>query len=357
MRVGPVPEGLLDWLFNRLGYVPRAMLDTYHSLIIARCIMIGTKIGVFEVLADGPKDAAAIANATSSNPRALEALLNVLAASEYLTLKQDLYGLCTHTRRFLLRSSPNSIHDNLLMRYLEWDGITNLDEFVKTGQPMELHDHLPAEHWPVYQRGMKSVARLSVPEVVSRTPLPRRPRRMLDIGGSHGLYSVGFCRKYPQLESVILDLPEAIEHAAPLLAEEGMGPQVVHRPGNALTDPLGEQEWDFVFVSQLMHHFTDKSNQELCRRIHRALRPGGLLAIVDFERVPKTSARNQMGAVFDLYFAAASRSGTWTSAEMQSWQVQAGMKPKRPISLRMTPGLVIIPAEAVAKSETGPQTT
>jgi hypothetical protein len=52
---------------------------------------------------------------------------------------------------------------------------------------------------------------------------------MLDIGGSHGYHSVVICRRHPGLRSVVLDLPQAIRHAAPLLADEGMGDRVVHR--------------------------------------------------------------------------------------------------------------------------------
>ena len=67
---------------------------------------------------------------------------------------------------------------------------------------------------------------------------------MLDIGGGHGHFSAAFCRRHPRLKSTILELPEAIPHAAPLLAKEGLGDRVIHRAGDARIAELGEEVRD-----------------------------------------------------------------------------------------------------------------
>ena len=59
------------------------------------------------------------------------------------------------------------------------------------------------------------------------------------------------------LRAVVLDLPEAVEHAAPILEHEGMGDRVVLRAGDALTDDLGEATYDLVFMFSLVHHFDE----------------------------------------------------------------------------------------------------
>jgi tRNA A22 N-methylase len=50
--------------------------------------------------------------------------------------------------------------------------------------------------------------------------VPRGARDLLDIGGSHGYYSVALCRRHPTLRAVILDLPQAVVHAETILASE-----------------------------------------------------------------------------------------------------------------------------------------
>jgi hypothetical protein len=75
------------------------------------------------------------------------------------------------------------------------------------------------EFWSIYQRGMRNLSGLAAGEVAERFPMPPGARDMLDLGGSHGYYSVSLCRRHPDLRSVILDLPDAVEHAAAILAE------------------------------------------------------------------------------------------------------------------------------------------
>jgi SAM-dependent methyltransferase len=137
---------------------------------------------------------------------------------------------------------------------------------------------------------------------------------------------------------VVLDLPEAIEHAAPLLAGEGMGSRVVHRAGNALTTDLGVEAWDLVFVSSLVHHFDDATNRVLAKRVARSLRPGGIFVIQEHVRSTTPEQAGQIGALLDLYFALTSEAGTWTFAEMADWQREAGLKPLRPLKFVTAPG-------------------
>ena len=132
----------------------------------------------------------------------------------------------------------------------------------------------------------------------------------------------------------MLDLPEAVEGAAPLLAAEGMGERVMHRSGDALTDDLGQQMYDLVIASQLVHHFSADQNRDLAVRVARALRPGGIYAIIDSFRPTSPKDAGQAVAVLDFFFALTSQSGTWTPQEMADWQRDAGMQPRRPIHFR-----------------------
>ena len=135
------------------------------------------------------------------------------------------------------------------------------------------------------------------------------------------------CRKYPALGAVVLDLPAAVRHAAPILAKENMGSRVVHRAGNALEDDLGENQWDLVYVSQLLHHFDEPTNRTFIHRIARSLKPRGILAIVELVRPSSPGESGQVGALLDLYFALTSQSGTWSVEEIAGWQRDAGLSP------------------------------
>jgi hypothetical protein len=53
-------------------------------------------------------------------------------------------------------------------------------------------------------------------------------------------------------------------------------------------------------------------------------------------RPSSPGAGGQLGAFFDLYFGLTSQSGTWTFKEMASWQKEAGLITRNPMTVRFT---------------------
>jgi predicted O-methyltransferase YrrM len=342
VKFGAVAENPLERLIARLNLAPQPLIETQMAYTLARLIMVGTKLGVFDAVADGPATPDEVAERCGTSLVGTEKLLFALAGAGYLRAADGGYALTPVSRKWLLRDSPSSIADKLLLQFLEWDWMERAEDYVRTGEPLELHSaDLKAEDWALYQRGMRAMANAFSGEAVRRMPVPKGARAMLDIGGSHGYYSVALCRRHDGLRSEVLDLPEAVEQAAPLLAAEGMGDRVVHRAGDALTTDLGTDAYDLVLVAQLVHHFSEAQNRELAVRVAASLRPGGVLAVLDEFRPRTSKEAGQVGALLEFYFALTSQSGTWAVEEIADWQRQAGLKPRSPIRFRTVPGVGI----------------
>jgi SAM-dependent methyltransferase len=335
MKIGIVPESLLERVVLASGMAPTALAESWFPYMLARTIMVGTRLGVFEALEAGPLDAAQVAESCGTVPRATEKLLNALVGCGYVRCDGKRYTLAPVARRWLLASSPESCRDKVLFQFIEWDWFTRCEEFLRSGNPIGAHEHMTDAEWGLYQRGMRSGIEPMVKDVVGRLRVPKGARRMLDIGGSHGYWSVSFCRRYPQLRATVLDLPQAIPHAAPILAREGMGDRIEHRAGDALKDELGDQEYDLVFLASLVHHFDAATNRSLMKRVARALRPSGVVAIFDGLRLVAGERIGQLGGLMDLFFAMTSESGTWSPAEMAEWQREAGLSPRKVMRLRI----------------------
>jgi 2-polyprenyl-3-methyl-5-hydroxy-6-metoxy-1,4-benzoquinol methylase len=333
-----VGENSIERAFARTNIGPWPILHTQIAYTLARVIMTATRLGVFEALDDKPAAAAEVARKCATDPRATEKLLFALAAAGYAEARDGGYALTPRSRKWLRRDSPDCLADKLLLQFLEWDWMERSEEYVRSGRPFELHETLPSDEWPLYQRGMRAMATPLASEFARRLRMSKPPKTMLDIGGSHGYYSVLLCRRHEELHAIVLDLPEAVEHAAPLLAAEGMGDRVVHQAGNALTDDLGVEDYDIVIAAGLVHHFTEEQNRALAARVARTLNPGGIYAIIDAFRPTSPNDAGQIGALLEFYFALTSQSGTWTPQEMATWQRAAGMRPKRPLRFRNTPG-------------------
>lgn len=266
MRLGLHPESALERLALAVGLVPTPFADTHSAPLLARAILSAVRFGFFEALADRPARADDVALRAGTDPGATRALLGALAGSGYLTARDERFALTATTRKWLLRASPLSLVDSVLFRELEWQWMDRLDEFVQTGRAIDFHGCLDAEGWRLYQRAMRAFARVVVGEVARRTPVPRGARDLLDLAGGHGAFAAGLCRRHPGLTATVLDLPAALEQAAPLLAAEGLGDRLLPWPADALVVDLGSERWDVILVSQLLHHLEEAACRDLVAR-------------------------------------------------------------------------------------------
>lgn len=347
MRLRVVPENWIERLAVWWGLAPTPMVETLQAVIMARAIMAACKLGIFESLASGPATAQQLANRLKLDRFGTEKLLGALAASRYVRSRRGQYQLTRIARKWLVPASPYSLHHNMLLRYLEWQALDHLEHFVSTGQPVDAHDVMPEDAWPTYQRGLSALARLSAREIASRVRLPEAASSMLDVGGAHGRYAAALCERYRRLQATILELPEAVDSARRVFLENfpqatGVATRIAYRGGDALSDPWWEQEWDLVFVSQLVHHFSAEQNQLFVRRAAGALRPGGLLCIVDAVKPAARDGSSQTVQLLDLFFATTSRSGTWSIDEVRTWQSSAGLTCLPVAPLRTLPGVVML---------------
>ncbi len=331
MRLQIVPESLLDRVALTFNLVPLPLGDTQIAFNTARAIMAGSVLGVFEAIGKEPLSSDEVAARCKLHPGATKQLLHCLTAVHYARYANGKFSLPKRLAKWLLRDSPTSVADKLEFQLIEWNWMTRLEEFVRTGKPMDFHANMSAHEWSMYQKGMRDMSATIAEQVGKKLKLPAGAKRMLDVGGAHGLYSAALVRKHPALESTILELPGAIDEAARIVAKQGLGDRVKHRPGNVLTDDIGTAEWDVVFISNVVHHFNVEQNQMLAKKVWNALKPGGLYVIGEFIRADEPGGGGAIGATSDLYFALTSASGTWSRPEIISWMVGAGFEVRRTI--------------------------
>jgi SAM-dependent methyltransferase len=310
--------------------------------MLARSVMAGVELGIFEDLEFAPHSATDIAKHCATDRQATVLLLDALTGCGYLALSNGQYALTPKSRKWLLRSSRNSVRDKILLQAIEWRWIAHLEEFVRTGRPLDFHSTMSDTERDLYHRSMRAIAGIAAREVAWRTPVPRDARQMLDLGGSHGHFAASICRRHPNLQATILDLPSAVEKAAPLLAAEGLGARVVHWAGDVNHVDLGCEQFDLIFMSNLAHHLRLEQNRSLAQRVGRALRPGGIFVIQEAVRPPSPRMAGQTGTLLGLYFALQSASDvtTWTVVDIRDWQTEAGLRSWRTVRLRTAPGWV-----------------
>ena len=128
-------------------------------------------------------------------------------------------------------------------------------------------------------------------------------KRLLDVGGGSGAYTLAFCAANPQLRATILDFPQTIDTARRYAEEAALGDRISHLAGNAVsTDwPTGH---DVILMSYLWSAVGERDIAVLAKRAMDALAPGGLVLLHDFmvddaREGPPFAAWYLLGSIMD----------------------------------------------------------
>jgi 2-polyprenyl-3-methyl-5-hydroxy-6-metoxy-1,4-benzoquinol methylase len=344
MKLKIAPQNFIERMAIMLNLVPAPLMDTQIAFIGARAIMTGSELGIFEILGKDSKTFQQIAASCKTHPVATKQLLDCLTGIGYLKWRNDKYSLRPKYYKWLLKEYPSNFIGKLRFQISEWNWMAQLEDYVRTGKPLELHAIITESEWAGYQNGMRDISVIAARELAGKIKLPAQASTMLDIGGSHGLYSIELCKKYPGLTSTILELPGAIDSASALAAAHGLTDRVKYQSGNALTDELGVEQYDLIMINNVVHHFTADQNVKLAQKVARALKPMGIYVIGEVIRGNNPGKGGADAWCASLYFSLTSESGAWSIEEIKAWQQNAGLKTQRAISLMKGPGFKVVVA-------------
>lgn len=300
-------------------------LDTFTGLVAARAVSTGVTLGVFDTLHDGPARPDALAARLELDELGCETLLTALGTLGYVREDGGRFANTEVSERLLVRSSPESIATFAGEQAdLHWRILDGMPEAVRSGRAYAMHEerHDESERWDAYIRGLFEISRPEHDANAALVPVAA-PRRMVDVAGGHGAFSMAMCRRHSQLEATVLDLPPSARVGRAIVAEQGFSERVGFREGDVFELGLGAG-LDVVSVFNLVHHLSEERDQELCRMAHAALNEGGALAIGDSARPEPGEPVSEHGAISSLLFYAWSHSRNFTPSEIRGWMEQAG---------------------------------
>jgi SAM-dependent methyltransferase len=337
MRLCSLPQSFAESIALVTGMVPTPLMDTLVALLLAKTVMAATALGVFDALEMSPLTATQIAERCGSDPVATEKLLRALCACKYLKWEGARFELGPVSRRWMTRKWPDSLRSAVLLRNLDLR-FMNFEEYVQRGTTRDLfHSALGPEDWCIYHDGQTSHAAQIVDEVIERTPLPPHATHLLDLGGGHGLYSVGFCERYRNLRARVIDLAITTGVPESKWASDASRSRVEFQVGDIRTIELPSDSVDVVLLANVVHHFDESTNRSLIQRAARALRSDGLVIVLDIVRPRSLKHIDQLQGLLDLYFGAASGAGLWTIEDIQDWNRSAGLVLLPPKTMRRMP--------------------
>ncbi|MEU6777078.1 methyltransferase [Streptomyces sp. NPDC046759] len=299
------------------------------------------KLGLFATLEErGPLSAEELAQAVGATADGIRAVADVVAVLGWLTREDGRYRNGPLAERWLGEKVEYDFTPALLWAYELINVMWELPQAVRDGKPAESL----WERWENnpdagrdFSEYMKIKSRLTVDSIVDAVELPEGARKLLDLGGSHGLHSMAMCRRHPELTATIMDLDEALANTGPAIEKAGLADRVSLRRGSFLSGDLGSG-YDVVFLFEIVHNHTDEENRDLIARAAKALRPGGRIVVLEDVRGAELDAHN---AAFSLAMFACSGDRTYSFPEISGWLTDAGLGGVEQIQLPSSVSLVI----------------
>ncbi len=280
----PLVETALIKGLGLLNLIPQPLLDTTGPVMRARIITAALRLGIFEALAHGPLQYPPLAAAIGAQDNGLRLMLDALVGFGYLRRRGQRYANSRMARKYLVSGSPHFVGTMVLFQDDADDMTRSLATVIRTGEPDIGYDSYldgDSERWRRYVVGMRETARLSTQEVIAKVHVPGTAGRLLDLGGSHGLHACSFCARYPQLQAVVFDRPEAVAFGQEFASALPFRDRVHFCGGDLWHDSFGG-DYDIVLLFAILHLFSPEQNRRLLARVADATRLGGQLVIADF---------------------------------------------------------------------------
>lgn len=307
---------------------PSLLMQTGLAYRSSAVLFAALELDVFTPLANGPRTAAEIADAVGGPVQMapFRMLLDACASQGLLTVDGDRYANAPVSAAFLVRGGPAYSANSF--KYVEnlYPAWGRLAELVRTGKPP-----MPAE---VMLGDDKAVTRAFVLAMHERArgigsvlkhfvDLTGR-KRLLDVGGGPGTYTVELVRQTPGLSSTVLDVPGVLEVTRELVDASGVADRITLMPGDYLTSPFGTG-YDVALLSGMMHCETPANCRLLLRKAFAALEPGGLVMVSDvfFDDASKRTPPFAVHFALNMMLTSADGSAH-AMTEMADWMRETG---------------------------------
>ena len=251
---------------------------------VTAIVALAARLGLADLLADGPRSSGDLAKATGAHPQALLRFLRACSA----------YGLVTPTgadtfavtaEGTCLRSDARSLHGFALgmgqpghLRPFE-----HLYEGIMENRPVA-EDALGMPMWQYYDAHPEAKATLTehldevtaelAPHVVTNVDLTAF-KRIVDVGGNQGHFLSALLEAAPDATGVLFDRPEVMDDARQTLTERNLIDRVELVGGDFLeTVPEGG---DLYLIKGVLHDWDDEGAGRILSNCHQAAAPGSTL--------------------------------------------------------------------------------
>jgi hypothetical protein len=268
---------------------PLQMLQLISGFWIARCVYVTAKLGIADLLKDGPKTADELASATDTHAPSLFRVLRALAAVHVLTQSDDYRFGNTPMSETLRSDVPGSFRAFAMSElgeehYPAWGDLmhsvhTGGIAFDKAfGEPVWEFFAKHPENARIFNdsmSGMTAQAEAALHEAYDFSGI----NTIIDVGGGHGGLITSILTRNPAMRGILFDAPVVVEGAKPKIAGSAIADRCEVISGDFFQSvPSGG---DAIIMKWIIHDWNDEQSITIMKNCHRALPENGKLILVE----------------------------------------------------------------------------
>jgi trans-aconitate methyltransferase len=316
-----------------------ANLDAAQILAISQghfaagALKAALDLEIFTHIAHGTATAAQLAAAKKTPLRSMRLLCDALVGLGLVEYDGDKLSLPEAAARMLVKGAPGYIGNQIGISHAPWfwEGAQNLVEIVKTGHPLLGPNSAEARElpfWEEFQRYSRQAAAsggAALAEAIAVVSGEPGPQRILDIACGSGMYGFSLLKRFPQAHLVLNDYANVLRLTEADAERIGLRERCEFRPGDLFADDLGSG-YDLVLAVNIFQIYGPAKIEQLARRLHQAMAPGGMLVVCG--PIPDEERRaNRFALMFGMNMLIFTQEGDiYTFSEYQRMLTAAGFR-------------------------------
>lgn len=262
---------------------PERIFGMMQAYVQSAALKGGIDLGLFTAIGAGNSRVSTIAEACGASERGTRILCDYLTVAGLLTKTDGAYGLTPEAALFLDRKSHAYLGSasQFMNHSMHKKASADVAQTVRQGSTLlDGREYLDIENqvWVDFAEGMMP---MMFPAAQFMAAQLDAPKRLLDIAAGHGIFGVLAAAQHPELRVDALDWPAVLAVAEKNAEKFGVADRWEKREGSALTMDFGEG-YDVIYLTNFLHHFDAAECTAILGKCRKALRPGGMLATLEF---------------------------------------------------------------------------
>ncbi len=317
-----------------------ALTQIMFGALATQALYVPAKLGIADLLVDGPKSIEELATATDTHAPSLYRVMRAVASVGVFTEQDDRKFALNPVAETLRSDVPNSLRDLTIFMGEDWHwevwGKTLFS--VRTGKSVWAEKHgadvfnyfkTNPEAAGIFDRAMNSLTTLSIKPVTEGYDFSGI-KTLIDIAGGRGRLLTAILEANPSVRGVLFDLPHVIEGARANVAATDAAQRMEFATGDFFVSvPAGG---DAYLMKHIIHDWDDERALTILRNIKQAMNPGGRVLLV--ESVVPDGNTPDLSKLMDIEMLVSPGGKERTAKEYEDLFAQAGLRLTRILSTR-----------------------